>query len=113
VIAKMGEPIYDCEDPTGFYDQAEAWMDAGVLTTRWDFAWKMVRGSVGGVQVPPEFLSKYSAGSAEESRDKMVHDLIGSDIGDRTAQMLSKAAGMGDRAQMLSVILGSPDFQQQ
>ena len=27
-----------------------AWMDAGVLTTRWDYAWKMVRGSVGGVQ---------------------------------------------------------------
>ena len=113
VIAKMGEPIYDCEDPTGFYDQAEAWMDAGVLTTRWDYAFKMVRGSIGGVQVPPEFLSKYSAGSPEESRDKMVHDLIGSDIGDRTAQMLSKAAGKGDRAEMLSVILGSPDFQQQ
>jgi uncharacterized protein (DUF1800 family) len=113
VMAKMGEPIYDCEDPTGFYDQAEAWMDAGVLTTRWDYAWKMVRGSIGGVQVPAEFLSKYTSGSPEESRDRMVHDLIGADIGDRTAQMLSKAAAAGDRAQMLSVILGSPDFQQQ
>jgi uncharacterized protein (DUF1800 family) len=113
VVAKMGEPIYDCEDPTGFYDQAESWMDAGVLTTRWDYAWKMVRGSVGGVQVPAEFLSRYSTGSAEASRDKMVHDLVGADIGDRTAQMLSKASAMGDRAQMLSVILGSPDFQQQ
>ena len=113
VIAKMGEPLYDCEDPTGFYDQAESWMDAGVLTTRWDYAWKMVRGSINGVQVPAEFLSKYSAGTPEESRDRMVHDLIGSDIGDRTAQMLSKAAAAGDRAQMLSVILGSPDFQQQ
>ena len=73
----------------------------------------MVRGSINGVQVPAEFLSKYSAGTAEESRDKMAHDLVGSDIGDRTAQMLSKAAAAGDRAQMLSVILGSPDFQQQ
>ena len=113
VIAKMGEPLYDCEDPTGFYDEAEAWMDAGVLTTRWDYAWKLVRGSIGGAQVPPEFLSRYSAGTPEESRDKMVHDLVGSDIGDRTAQMLSKAAEAGDRGQMLSVILGSPDFQQQ
>ena len=88
-------------------------MDAGELTTRWDYAWKMVRGSIGGVQVPAEFLSKYTSGSPEESRDRMVHDLIGAEIGDRTAQMLSKAAAAGDRAQMLSVILGSPDFQQQ
>lgn len=113
VIARMGEPIYDCEDPTGYYDQAEAWMDAGVLTTRWDFAWKLARGSIGGVQVPGDFLSKYSAGSPEEARERMVNDLVGADIGDRTAQMLSKAAAAGDRAQMLSVILGSPDFQQQ
>ena len=113
VIAKMGEPIYDCEDPTGFYDQAEAWMDAGVLTTRWDFAWKMVRGSIGGVEVPPDFASRYASLSPQEARDKMVHDLVGADIGDRTAQSLSKAAASNDPAEMLSIILGSPDFQQQ
>jgi len=113
VIAKMGQPIYDCEDPTGFYDQAEAWMDAGVLTTRWDFAWKMVRGSVTGVEVPAQFMSKYGSLSPQEARDKMVHDLVGADIGDRTAQSLSKAAEAKDQAEMLSIILGSPDFQQQ
>jgi uncharacterized protein (DUF1800 family) len=113
VIARMGEPIYDCEDPTGFYDQAEAWMDAGVLTTRWDFAWKMVRGSIGGVEVPPDFVRRYASLSPTEAREKMVHDLIGADIGDRTAQSLSKAAAANDPAEMLSIILGSPDFQQQ
>ena len=113
VIAKMGEPIYDCEDPTGFFDQAEAWMDAGVLTTRWDYAWKMVRGSIGGVQVPPDFVSRYASLPPTESRDKMVHDLVGADIGDRTAQSLSKAAANKDTQEMLAIILGSPDFQQQ
>ena len=113
VIARMGQPIYDCEDPTGYYDQAEAWMDAGVLTTRWDYAWKMVRGSVGGVQVPPEFLSRYGSLPPQEARDKMVHDLVGADIGDRTAQSLSKAAAAKDPQEMLAIILGSPDFQQQ
>lgn len=112
VVAKMGQPIYDCDDPTGFYDQAEAWMDAGVLTSRWDYAWKMTRGSIRGVKVPDEFLSKYAALPPTEARDKMVHDVIGADIGDRTAQSLTEA-GKGDRKRMLAILLGSPDFQQQ
>lgn len=114
VIAKMGQPIYDCDDPTGFYDQAEAWMDAGVLTSRWDYAWKMARNSIRGVKVPEDFLSKYAALPPVEARDKMVHDVIGADIGDRTAQSLSQAAANGsERKRMLAILLGSPDFQQQ
>ena len=112
VIAKMGQPIYDCDDPTGFYDQAEAWMDAGVLTSRWDYAWKMVRGSVRGVKVPDDFVSKYASLPPTEARDKMVHDMIGADVGDRTNQSMTEAA-RGDRKRMLSILLGSPDFQQQ
>jgi uncharacterized protein (DUF1800 family) len=112
VIAKMGQPLYDCDDPTGFYDQAEAWMDAGVLTSRWDFAWKMIRGVVKGVEVPSSFVEKYSSLEPEAARDRMVSDIIGDDIGDRTRQMMTEAAKT-DRAKMLSILLGSPDFQQQ
>jgi uncharacterized protein (DUF1800 family) len=114
VIAKMGEPIYDCDDPTGVYDQAEAWMDAGVLTSRWDYAWKMARGSIRGVKVPDEFFGRYAALQPTAARDKMVHDVIGADIGDRTAQSLTQAAqSPNDRKRMLAILLGSPDFQQQ
>ena len=114
VIARMGQPIYDCDDPTGFYDQAEAWMDAGVLTSRWDYAWKLARGSIRGVKIPEQFLSKYATLDATPARDQMVHDVIGADIGDRTAQALAGAAKQGsDRRRMLAILLGSPDFQQQ
>jgi len=113
VIAKMGEPIYDCDDPTGFYDTAEAWMDAGVLTSRWDYVWKVARGSVRGVKIPEELLSKYASLQPTEARDKMVHDMIGADVGDRTAQALSEAGAGSDRKRMLAILLGSPDFQQQ
>jgi len=111
VIAKMGEPIYDCEDPTGFFDTAEAWMDSGVLTSRWDFAFKMTRGSIRGVKVPDEFLAKYAGNDATQSRDQMTHDVIGADIGDRTNQAMTAAGKDGKR--MLAILLGSPDFQQQ
>ena len=45
-LAKMGQPIYDCPDPTGYYFKAEAWMDAGVLTSRWDYSLELMRGGI-------------------------------------------------------------------
>ena len=48
VVGKMGEPIYNCPDPTGYFDTAERWMDSGVLTARWQFSWDLVRGTVPG-----------------------------------------------------------------
>ncbi len=113
LLAKMGQPIYDCEDPTGYYDQAESWMDSGVLTTRWDYAWNLVRGSIAGVSVPEEYFSRYEQMSVDETRQLMVDDLVGSEIGDRTRTVIGEAAAKGDKPRMLSVILGSPDFQQQ
>ena len=113
LLEKMGEAIYNCDDPTGYYDQAEAWMDAGVLTTRWDYAWNLVRGSIPGVKVPDEFFSRYEQLTAEETRQLMVDDFIGADLGDRTSRVINEAAEKKDKRRMLSVILGSPDFQQQ
>ena len=113
LLAKMGQPIYDCDDPTGYYDQAESWMDSGVLTTRWDYAWNLVRGSIAGVSVPEDYYGRYDQLSVEETRQLMVDDIVGSEIGDRTRTVIGEAAAKGDKPRMLSVILGSPDFQQQ
>jgi uncharacterized protein (DUF1800 family) len=112
-LGKMGQPIYDCDDPTGYYDVAESWMDSGVLTTRWDFAWNLVNGSISGVSVPKEAFSRYEQLKPEETLAVMVDDLIGGDIGDRTRTVLKEAAMKNDQPRMLSIILGSPDFQQQ
>jgi len=112
-LSKMGEAIYDCDDPTGYYDVAESWMDAGVLTTRWDFSWNLVKGAIPGVQVPDDFYVRYSQLKPEETLAVMVDDMIGGDIGDRTRTVLKESAAKNDKVRMLSVILGSPDFQQQ
>ena len=47
-LDKMGERIYGCTDPTGYYDVAESWMDSGVLTSRWDFCYRHIHGKVKG-----------------------------------------------------------------
>jgi uncharacterized protein (DUF1800 family) len=113
-LDKMGQPIYDCTDPTGYYDVAESWMDSGVLTSRWDFCWKLIRGSVNGVEVPSSLLAKYDAMKTPEEKAKaMTDDFIGADIGERTRLILRDASEQGDSQRMMSIVLGSPDLQQQ
>jgi uncharacterized protein (DUF1800 family) len=111
-LEKMGEPIYNCPDPTGYRDVAESWMDAGVLTTRWQFAWDLLRGSVSGVTVGDEFFSRYKALKPEEVEAKMIEDLIGGEVGDRELTSLKEVAAQADWPRMASIILGSPSFQQ-
>ena len=38
ILVAMNQPTYNCDDPTGWYDTAEAWLDTGVLALRWQFA---------------------------------------------------------------------------
>ena len=109
---KMGEPIYNCADPTGYRDQAESWMDSGVLTTRWQFSWDIVRGSVNGIALPDSFLDRYKNLKPEEAEQRMLEDLVGGDVGDRELQTLKEVATNGDLPRMTSIILGSPSFQQ-
>jgi len=112
-LARMGQEVYNCPDPTGYYDRAEAWMDSGVLTSRWDFAWAMMRGSVNGVTPSKAVLDKYTAMKGDDRFVQMVRDFIGDDIGDRTRQVLKEAGDANDVPRMMSILLGSPSFQQQ
>ena len=89
-------------------------MDSGVLTTRWDFCWKLVRGDISGVEVPSTLLNKYNAlATPEEKAKAMVDDIIAAEIGERTRKILREASESGDTQRMMSIVLGSPDFQQQ
>ena len=106
VLAKMGQPIYSCPDPTGYFDVAERWMDAGVLTGRWDYAWALVRGSEAGVKVSSAFMEKYSKMDPAKLKQAIIDDVVGGDVGERERKM------EGDSVRLLSIMLGSPSFQQ-
>jgi len=110
VLSKMGEPLYNSKDPTGYYDQAEAWRDAGVLTSRWDYAWKLTRNAIPGVTVSSDFIKSYSGLKGKELEDRLVDTLIGSDVGNRTLELLRKTENLPEK---ISVLMGSPSYQQQ
>jgi uncharacterized protein (DUF1800 family) len=37
-IGAMGEPLYQCQPPTGYADRADAWINTGTLVSRLNFA---------------------------------------------------------------------------
>jgi uncharacterized protein (DUF1800 family) len=113
-LDKMGERIYGCTDPTGYYDVAESWMDAGVLTSRWDFCHRLIQGKVKGVELPSNLLTFFeNKKTPEEKAQAMADEVIGAEIGERTKKLLELASESGDTQRMMSITLGSPDFQQQ
>ena len=55
-IAEMGEPLYLCQPPTGYADTAEAWVNAGALLARVNFAVALTEGRVAGTVPDPNVL---------------------------------------------------------
>ena len=106
VLGKMGQPIYMCNDPTGYFDQAERWMDAGVLTSRWDYAWRLVRDGIPGVEVPKAFVERFAKMDEAKRIQAIADEVVGGDVGDREKKTT------GETERMLSVLLGGPSFQQ-
>jgi len=51
-LQQLGEPLYMCQPPTGYHDTAEAWVSAGGLVTRMNFATRLASGNMPGVTLP-------------------------------------------------------------
>jgi hypothetical protein len=113
VLQKMGQEVYNCPDPTGYFDRAEAWLDSGVLTSRWDFALELMRGSVNGVTPSEKVFAKYKDQKVDDMYKNIVRELICDDIGDKTRQVLKEAADKKDIKEMYAILIGCPSFQQQ
>ena len=53
VLQQLGQPLYMCQPPTGYHDTADAWVSAGGLVSRMNFATRLASGSMPGVTLPP------------------------------------------------------------
>jgi len=53
-LQQLGEPLYMCQPPTGYHDTADAWVSAGGLVTRMNFATRLASGNMPGVTLPAD-----------------------------------------------------------
>ena len=71
-VGRIGEPLYQCQPPTGYSDKAEAWVNTGALLSRLNFSLALTGNKVRG------------------SRSD-VNAVLGSDAGEDPRQALDRA----------------------
>src|SRR5262249_21924638 len=125
-VGRIGEPLYQCQPPTGYSDKSEAWVNTGALLNRLNFslalAGNRVRGSrsdVGSV------LGSDSAADAKSALDRAVAVFLGGHAASTTVDTLQKQlespqvlnARLDDPVKQVDLgvitglVLGAPEFQ--
>jgi uncharacterized protein (DUF1800 family) len=50
-VARMGEPLYQCQPPTGYPDRGDHWMGTGAVLERLNFSVALTAGKIAGTSV--------------------------------------------------------------
>jgi uncharacterized protein (DUF1800 family) len=113
----MRQPVYRCEDPTGYYDTKEAWLDPGVLALRWQIALDFAEQPQGAVRIPARFFGRAPVSVSLEhwlGAQIVPHGLTG-----RTTGLIRNTVThwpqdrMSLQRRITGLMLGSPEFQRQ
>ncbi len=101
IIANLGEPLYQCQPPTGYGDRAATWMNTGALVTRLNFALAVGANGVNA--------SRVDAAKTPRALSRMPTAIFADDVSPATrAAAESPQATVATR---VGLLLGSPEFQ--
>ncbi len=110
---RMGEPLYGYLPPTGYPDYAESWANSGTLIARMNFGVHLAAGKIRGIEL--KRLSRDSAGLTTEEALAVYSKLLlpaqdTSAIVSEVKEAIPADARRKDM-QVISMLLGSPEFQ--
>ncbi|HEX8459702.1 MAG TPA: DUF1800 domain-containing protein [Pyrinomonadaceae bacterium] len=91
-IARMGEPLYQYQAPTGYPDTAEHWVNTGALLERMNFALALVGNRINGTRVDLSRFAGDAATGADRSRlvEQFASVILQGDMSERTKAALLK-----------------------
>jgi uncharacterized protein (DUF1800 family) len=125
-VGRIGEPLYQCQPPTGYSDKAETWVNTGALLNRLNFslalAGNKVRGSRSDVAA---VLGSERGDDPKVALDRAVQVFLGGQAAPATVETLEKQlenpqvlqAKLDDPVKQVDVgvvtglVLGAPEFQ--
>lgn len=125
-VARMGEPLFLCQPPTGYSDKAETWVNTGALLNRLNFALAFAGDKMGGATTDlTNMLGEDSSKDAEVALAKSIQLFLDGQIADTTRQTLEsrlndpqiRRASLDDQTQNVNegliagLVLGTPEFQ--
>jgi uncharacterized protein (DUF1800 family) len=123
---RIGEPLYQCQPPTGYADKSEAWVNTGALLNRLNFslalAGNKVRGSRSDVG---SLLGPEADGDAKAVLNRAVQVFLGGQTAATTVETLEKQlenpqilqarlddpVRRVDLGMVAGLVLGAPEFQ--
>jgi uncharacterized protein (DUF1800 family) len=123
---RIGEPLYQCQPPTGYSDKADAWVNTGALLNRLNYSLALAGNKVRGSRTDvPALLGMDSSTDAKAALDRGVQLFLGGETGPATVATLQKElenpqvlqAKLDDPVRQIDLgvvaglVLGAPEFQ--
>jgi len=125
-IARIGEPLYQCQPPTGYPDKAEAWVNAGALLNRLNFSLALAGNRVRGSRTDAAaLLGVSSATDGNEVLGRALEVFLAGQAAPSTVEILEKQLAdpqllqakfddpvrQIDLGMVTGLVLGAPEFQ--
>jgi len=125
-VGRIGEPLYQCQPPTGYADKAETWVNTGALLNRLNFSLALagshMRGSRSDVA---SLLGADASVDPKAALDRAVQVFLGGQAAPATVSTLEKQLdnpqvlraklddprGEADLGVIAGLVLGAPEFQ--
>ncbi len=123
---RIGEPLYQCQPPTGYSDKADAWVNTGALLNRLNYSLALTGNRLAAVRTDiPSLLGADSASKPDAVLDAAIALLLSGEVSAQTRATLEKQmndprvlqASLDDpvtrvnSAMIAGLVLGAPEFQ--
>jgi uncharacterized protein (DUF1800 family) len=125
-VGRMGEPLYQCQPPTGYSDKAETWVNTGALLNRLNFALTLSSGRMPGTSVDlTTVLGADASTDPHAALSRALDIFLGGQVALQTRSTLEARlddpqilqARLDDPVKQVNegliagLVLGSPEFQ--
>jgi uncharacterized protein (DUF1800 family) len=126
-VARLGEPLYEAQPPTGYPDRAEAWVNTGALLGRMNFALGLAHNRLRGARVDlASFLGGADRSQPDHVLDRLLAVVLHGEVTPQTRAVLraqldspeitrttayDRVPKETDVEKLAALVLGSPEFQ--
>ncbi len=108
-VGRIGEPLYQCQPPTGYGDKAEAWVNTGALLNRLNYSLALAGNKMRGARTDvASLLGLDSSDDPKTALDHAVQVFLGGQASATTVETLEKQL---DNPQVLQAKLDDPRKQ--
>ena len=125
-VSRIGEPLYQCQPPTGYADKADTWVNTGALLNRLNFSLALAGNKMRGSRTDvASLLGVDTAADAKAALERAVQVFLGGQAGPTTVETLDNQlnspqvvqASLDDPVKhvdlgvVAGLVLGAPEFQ--